>query len=237
MKRVNRNTILLLIIQKIRSSKTSSFIMATTAGKNVDDYVPESQLEQKIAEAIQGIISEEGRKKPKLARVQLQFPKAAASFKAMKNAFDKYDADKDGTIDLEEITNALKDLGDSFHAEEVHGLFDIAADAEGSKSLTFPGFVVFLCLSSLLGHLSDSMEEINAAFRCAVDAFDVFDVKNKGVIVFSELNEAFSAGSTPDILMARMEELDKDGNGFVIFPEFLVAFMDWVGVDEDDDDE
>mmetsp|Transcript_24782 Transcript_24782/g.36680 ORF Transcript_24782/g.36680 Transcript_24782/m.36680 type:complete len:213 (+) Transcript_24782:87-725(+) len=210
----------------------------SSAAKNVDDYVPATPLEKQIAEAIKGIISQEGRKTPKMAKIQLQFPKAAAAFKSMKNAFNKYDADKGGTIDLEEITNALKDLGDSklFNAEEVRGLFDIA-DAEHSKSLTFTEFVVFLCLSSLLGHLSD-MTDINAAFLCAVDAFDVFDVKNKGVIVFSELKDAFSGSdTTPGILMDRMKELDNDGNGFVTFPEFLVAFMDWVGIDDDDDEE
>ena len=30
--------------------------------------------------------------------------------------------------------------------------------------------------------------------------------------------------------------MDKDGNGYVIFPEFLMAFCDWVGVDEEDDE-
>ena len=41
---------------------------------------------------------------------------------------------------------------------------------------------------------------------------------------------------TPDTLVARMAEMDKDGNGYVIFPEFLMAFCDWVGVDEDEDE-
>mmetsp|Transcript_10942 Transcript_10942/g.16831 ORF Transcript_10942/g.16831 Transcript_10942/m.16831 type:complete len:213 (+) Transcript_10942:182-820(+) len=212
--------------------------MSAISRKSVSEYTPETPLERKIAEALKAITLEEGRKKPKLAKIQLQFPKAAAAFKAMKGAFEKYDVDKDGTIDLEEITNALKDLGDSdsFAEEEVRGLFDIA-DSEGSQSLTFPAFVVFLCLSSLLGHLTE-MKQINAAFRCAVDAFEIFDHKNSSVIVFSELQDTFSDGSvaTPDILMARMEELDKDGNGYVTFPEFLEAFMDWVGVDDDDED-
>lgn len=202
-----------------------------------NDYVPETPLEHKMAEALKVITSAEGRKKPKFAKVQLQFPKAADAFKEMKDTFNKYDADKGGTIDLEEITEALKQLGATSKPEEINDLFE-TADAGGNKSLSFQEFVVFLCVSSLLGHLS-GMDDLDAAFRCAVDAFDVFDVKNQGVIVFSELQTALNDGviATPDILLARMEEMDKDGNGYVIFPEFLIAFMDWVGVEDDDDEE
>lgn len=59
---------------------------------------------------------------------------------------------------------------------------------------------------------------------------------NQGVIVLSEVQATLQDVGTPDTLVARMAELDKDGNGYVIFPEFLMAFCDWVGVDEEEDE-
>lgn len=59
---------------------------------------------------------------------------------------------------------------------------------------------------------------------------------NQGVIVLSEVRATLKDVGTPDTLVARMSEMDKDGNGYVIFPEFLMAFCDWVGVDEEDDE-
>ena len=41
----------------------------------------------------------------------------------------------------------------------------------------------------------------------------------------------------PETLVARMAEMDKDGNGYVTYPEFLMAFCDWVGVEDEDDDD
>ena len=59
---------------------------------------------------------------------------------------------------------------------------------------------------------------------------------NQGVIVLSEVRATLKEVGTPETLVARMAEMDKDGNGYVIFPEFLMAFCDWVDVDEDEDE-
>jgi len=40
-----------------------------------------------------------------------------------------------------------------------------------------------------------------------------------------------------DVMVARMKEMDKDGDGYVTFPEFLIAFMSWVGSDDDSDED
>jgi len=203
-------------------------------------YKPETPLEEEMVKAIKMITTIEGRKQPSFVRIQLQFPKAHRAFQTIKKVFQNIDIDNDNTLSLPEINKAVKVLGGTTTEEEVKVLFE-TADADGSKCLDFKEFVVFLCIFSLVGKIDGSSEKddcnINTAFMCAVDAFSVFDVNNSSIIVFSELREKMDKTAGKDVMLARMQEMDKDGDGYVTFPEFLFAFMSWVGSDDDDDDE
>jgi len=194
-----------------------------------------TQLEKEMAKALLAITTKEGREQPKFVNIILKFPKANKAFEKMKAVFQSLDINDDGTLSLIEIIEAVKKLGGNTTADELKELFD-TADADGSGALDFKEFVVFLCVCSLLGKL-DKNCLLTAAFMCAVDAFAVFDVKKTGTIIFSELDDALDGRGSHDIMLARMKEMDVDGDGSVSFPEFLIAFMDWVGTDDDDDDE
>ena len=126
-------------------------------------------------------------------------------------------------------------MGADVSDDEVKAIF-AAADDDGNAKLSFQEFLVFLCVGYLLKKLPE-VEGFATAFATAVDAFDVFDVGNQGVIVLSEVRATLKEVGTPDTLVARMAEMDKDGNGYVIFPEFLMAFCDWVGVDDEEDED
>lgn len=76
------------------------------------------------------------------------------------------------------------------------------------------------------------LAELSAAFTIAIGAFRCFDHGHHGVIVFSELGEAMELSSAEE-LAERMKELDADGNGYVTYTEFMMAFCDWVGVMDD----
>jgi len=203
------------------------------------DYVPETALERKMVDALKDITCAKDRCTPTFVRVQLQFPKAAKAFRSMKATFEKYDVDHSGTIDFDEIKVAFRELGGVASESELAELFD-TADSEKKRELLFREFVVFLGVCALTGQLSNSSGLVSA-FHCAVDAFDGFDATNQGVIVYADLHHALDDDServnTPDLLLARMKEMDHDNNGYVIFPEFLMAFMDWVGVDDEDSDD
>ena len=198
------------------------------------DYTPATPLEAKISEVLAAITSAR-ETKPKFVKIQLQFPKVAKVFQTVKGVFEEIDADKSGTIEMSEMTTALGKMGAEVTAEEVGAIF-AASDEDGNEKLSFQEFLVFLCL----GHLLEKLPEtpgFGEAFKVAVDAFDVFDVANQGVIVLSEVRATLKDAGTPETLVARMTEMDKDGNGYVIFPEFLMAFCDWVGVEDEDDDD
>jgi len=203
------------------------------------DYRPETKLEEEMVKAIKLITTKEGRKQPSFVRIQLQFPKANRAFQTIKKVFHDLDIDNDNTLSFPEINEAVKSLGGTMTEEEKKALFE-TADADGSKGLDFKEFVVFLCIFSLVGKMDAKTEKddcnINIAFMCAVDAFSVFDVSNSSIIVFSELNDAMDKTAGKDVMLARMQEMDKDGDGYVTFPEFLFAFMSWVGSGDDDDE-
>jgi len=203
---------------------------------SMSEYKPETPLEGEIIEALKKIISKEGRKQPTFLRIQLQFPKANKAFEKVKKVFRDLDLDSDNSLSLEEINEAVKTLGGTATEEEVKALFE-TADADGSGDIDFKEFVLFICVCSLLGHLKEDDSNLNTAFICVVDAFSVFDVNNDGVIMFAELDEAMDGTAGKDVMVARMKEMDKDGDGYVTFPEFLIAFMSWVGSDDDSDED
>mmetsp|Transcript_28127 Transcript_28127/g.33319 ORF Transcript_28127/g.33319 Transcript_28127/m.33319 type:complete len:209 (+) Transcript_28127:167-793(+) len=198
-------------------------------------YKPETPLEGEIIEALKKIRNTEGRKQPTFVRIQLQFPKANRAFKKVKKVFRDLDLDQDESLSLQEINEAVKTLGGTATEKELKDLFD-TADADGGGDLDFKEFVVFLCVCSLLGHLKEDDCNLNTAFDCVVNAFSVFDTPNHGIIVLSELDDAMN-GAGIDVMAERMKEMDNDGDGYVTFPEFLLAFMCWVGSDDDSDDD
>jgi len=202
---------------------------------SVQKVQPPTPLEKEMAKALLAITTKEGRVQPSFVKVTFQFSKAHKAFERMKYVFQSLDIDDDGSLSLIEIIQAVTQLGGDATAAELKELFE-TADADGSGALDFKEFVVFLCVCSLLGKMDKSCN-LNVAFMCAVDAFSVFDIKKTGTIVFSELNEALQGRGSQDIMLARMKEMDADGDGSVIFPEFLIAFMGWVGVDDDEDDD
>jgi len=202
---------------------------------SVQKVQPPTPLEKEMAKALLAITTKEGRVQPSFVKVTFQFSKAHKAFERMKYVFQSLDIDDDGSLSLIEIIQAVTQLGGDATAAELKSLFH-TADADGSGALDFKEFVVFLCVCSLLGKLAKSCL-LTVAFTCAVDAFAVFDVKKTGTIIFSELDDALDGRGSHDIMLARMKEMDVDGDGSVSFPEFLIAFMDWVGTDDDDDDE
>jgi len=137
-------------------------------------------------------------------------------------------------------------MGADVSDDEVKEIF-AAADDDGNAKLSFQEFLVFLCVGYLLKKIPEVEALVEShrgvfrtAFETAVDAFDVFDFGNQGVIVLSEVRSTLTTTTTSvssDTLMARMAEMDKDGNGYVTFPQFLMAFCDWVGGGDDEDDD
>ncbi|XP_023128361.1 uncharacterized protein cetn4 [Amphiprion ocellaris] len=131
----------------------------------------------------------------------------------IKEAFDLFDTDGTGTIDVKELKVAMRALGFEPKKEEIRKMVaDI--DKEGSGTIDFRDFLNIM--TQKMGE-KDSKEEIMKAFR-------LFDDDCTGKISFKNLKRVakeLGENLTDDELQEMIDEADRDGDGEVNEQEFL----------------
>lgn len=210
--------------------------------------VPETRLEVKIYEAIRRREAE-GSSIRSFDSIILKFPRIDQSLRKCKAAFEDFDEDGNGAIDPQELRRCFQKLEINFNDEEINDLFR-ACDINEDMGMKFKEFIVLLCLVYLLKEDPTAqyaksrlgMENLEATFEILVDAFVFLDKNKDGYVSKSEMVDAInetSSGkpSSGRVAMQRFEEMDWDKNGMVNFKEFLFAFTNWVGIEEDNEDE
>ncbi|XP_057205470.1 uncharacterized protein cetn4 [Triplophysa rosa] len=131
----------------------------------------------------------------------------------IKEAFDLFDTDGSGTIDVKELKVAMRALGFEPKKEEIKKMIaDI--DKEGTGTIDFSDF-----LSMMTQKMSekDSKEEILKAFR-------LFDDDCTGRISFKNLKRVakeLGENLTDEELQEMIDEADRDGDGEINEQEFL----------------
>ncbi|KAE8731488.1 putative calcium-binding protein CML21 [Hibiscus syriacus] len=89
-------------------------------------------------------------------------------------------------------------------------------------------------------NLNDELEcRIWRLFKTFVNAFVFLDKNKDGFVSKNEMAQAINESrdrSSGKIVMKRFEEVDWDQNGSVSFKEFLFAFTNWVGIDDEEDE-
>ncbi|XP_033488617.1 uncharacterized protein cetn4 [Epinephelus fuscoguttatus] len=131
----------------------------------------------------------------------------------IKEAFDLFDTDGTGTIDVKELKVAMRALGFEPKKEEIKKMIaDI--DKEGSGTIDFGDF---LSMMTVKMSEKDSKEEILKAFR-------LFDDDGTGKISFKNLKRVakeLGENLTDEELQEMIDEADRDGDGEVSEKEFL----------------
>lgn len=131
----------------------------------------------------------------------------------IKEAFDLFDTDGTGVIDVKELKVAMRALGFEPKKEEIKKMIaDI--DKEGSGTIDFDDF---LSIMTLKMSEKDSKEEILKAFR-------LFDDDCTGKISFKNLKRVakeLGENLRDDELQEMIDEADRDGDGEVSEEEFL----------------
>ncbi|XP_052010907.1 uncharacterized protein LOC127663385 [Xyrauchen texanus] len=131
----------------------------------------------------------------------------------IREAFDLFDTDGSGSIDVKELKVAMRALGFEPKKEEIKKMIsDI--DKEGSGAINFNDF-----LSMMTQKMSekDSKEEILKAFR-------LFDDDCTGKISFKNLKRVakeLGENLTDEELQEMIDEADRDGDGEINEQEFL----------------
>ncbi|CAF1964382.1 unnamed protein product [Brassica napus] len=180
----------------------------------------------------------------------MMFPKLREGLRNIRNVFESYDQDRNGTIDMEELKKCLEELKlMSLSEEEVKGLYGWC-DVDGSKGIQFNEFIVLLCLIYLLAKPSaeSNVEEsielgpklVESIFDPILEVFLFLDKDGKGKLNKADViktlnNEDYPLERSPKhVTNMRFEEMDWGRKGKVGFREFLFAFMSWVGIDDAD---
>ncbi|KAM3613424.1 uncharacterized protein V6R79_025957 [Siganus canaliculatus] len=131
----------------------------------------------------------------------------------VKEAFELFDTDGTGTIDVKELKVVMRALGFEPKKEEIKKMIaDI--DKEGSGTIDFSDF---LSIMTLKMNEKDSKEEILKAFR-------LFDDDGTGKISFKNLKRVakeLGENLTDEELQEMIDEADRDGDGEVNEQEFL----------------
>ncbi|XP_078067436.1 uncharacterized protein cetn4 isoform X1 [Mustelus asterias] len=131
----------------------------------------------------------------------------------IREAFDLFDTDGSGTIDVKEIKVAMRALGFEPKKEEIRKMIsDI--DKEGSGSIDFNDFLAMMTQKM---SEKDSKEEILKAFR-------LFDDDGTGKISFKNLKRVakeLGENLTDEELQEMIDEADRDGDGEINEQEFL----------------
>uniref|UniRef100_A0A8C4WSR7 EF-hand domain-containing protein n=1 Tax=Gopherus evgoodei TaxID=1825980 RepID=A0A8C4WSR7_9SAUR len=129
--------------------------------------------------------------KPELTELQKQ---------EIREAFDLFDTDGSGSIDVKELKVAMRALAD--------------IDKEGSGTIDFEDFLAMMTQKM---NEKDSKEEILKAFR-------LFDDDGTGKISFKNLKRVakeLGENLTDEELQEMIDEADRDGDGEVNEQEFL----------------
>ncbi|KAF7649113.1 hypothetical protein LDENG_00146650 [Lucifuga dentata] len=131
----------------------------------------------------------------------------------IKEAFDLFDTDGTGTIDVKELKVAMRALGFEPKKEEIKRMIaDISK--EGSGTIDFSDFLTIMTVKM---SEKDSKEEILKAFR-------LFDDDCTGTISFKNLKRVakeLGENLTDEELQEMIDEADRDGDGEVNEQEFL----------------
>nr|XP_048703189.1 uncharacterized protein LOC125635491 isoform X2 [Caretta caretta] len=131
----------------------------------------------------------------------------------IREAFDLFDTDGSGSIDVKELKVAMRALGFEPKKEEVKKMItDI--DKGGSGTIEFEDFLAMMTQKM---NEKDSKEEILKAFR-------LFDDDGTGKISFKNLKRVakeLGENLTDEELQEMIDEADRDGDGEVNEQEFL----------------
>ncbi|XP_012455278.1 probable calcium-binding protein CML22 [Gossypium raimondii] len=205
----------------------------------------DSKLERKMIEMKRSASGQSNFKS--IDSIILRFPQFREGLRNLRGVFEQYDEDSNGTIDREELNRCLEKLQLHFTKEEVEDLFH-SCDIDGSEGIQFNEFIVLLCLIYLLMKPSSSPDntlkmhslQLEATFDTIVEAFLFLDKNGDGKLnkkdMVKALNEASPWERSPArVTRTRFKEMDWDKNGKVSFREFLFAFINWVGIESDEE--
>ncbi len=135
----------------------------------------------------------------------------------LREAFSAHDRDGDGRITLQELEQALEELGEEPAEVELKALM-VKADADGSRTIELAEFLAFMGRRMKVSGAGDEMRE----------AFDAFDRNRDGLVSIDELLQVMGMlgeKMTREEAEASLRQGDSDGDGQLTYEEFVALMM------------
>ena len=132
----------------------------------------------------------------------------------VKEAFQLFDINGDGTITKIELGTVMRSLGQNPTETELLDMIN-EVDEDGGGSIEFTEFLTMMVKK--MKH-TDTEDDIRETFR-------IFDEDGNGFITFQELRHALKnlgENLTDDEIDEMIREADIDGDGAVNYEEFVV---------------
>ena len=193
-----------------------------------------------------------------LTKILLRLPTVKAAFERLRALFNAVDVNSDHSISIEELTTSS--AFSSTDPEHLRTYF-AEADIDHSNGIEFKEFILVMAFAyfgdtGVLPKLdADVAGQTRQAFLIAAQAFHFFDTDHDGSIVKNEVITSLQRtsstatmsgggkkaagggrGSSVAFMQSRFAEMDADQNGCITFKEFLFAFVDWAGIEDEEDE-
>jgi len=128
----------------------------------------------------------------------------------MREAFDKYDTEKDGVISFDEFKLALAKF--NYTDEELNDMFS-------RMDVNCNGVVLYTEFIAATLELHGRVEEKRLA-----EAFDLMDDDDSGFISKENLIKLLGNDVPPERIEKLIRQADFDGDGMISFEDFLTMF-------------
>jgi len=129
----------------------------------------------------------------------------------LRDAFKKYDVDRDGVLSFAEFKQGLRDIG-TFNDEKVHDIFD-SMDVSHVGAITYTEFLA----ATIESHGCIQEDRI-------AEAFDRLDSEHTGFITRENLENIIGHDLTEEEYHDVVGDMDEKGDGKINYTEFLHAF-------------
>lgn len=142
----------------------------------------------------------------------------------LRQSFDAYDVNKNGTIAISDLSALCQSLGVQIGDQELAAQID-AIDVKEDGSITWDEF------------LKLAAELFTERLTAWMNAFRKFDVNHDGFITTNELQAAMkdlkAIEMSDSAVHAFIGEVDEDNDGRINYKEFMKSALTWMLFDDD----